>query len=1065
MLARLLPWLLCLAVLASLVPQDTSANAFLQLLQPKKPAPEVITHLSTYLGAPATQPHETVRLKHPRFQRFIRDSEDVNTKTSTAFITATRAHSLGALNPRDGSMVWRRLLNEDEDVLGMFSYEEMLLLATDKNGVTVRMLVAKHSIMEWEMNFPVDILDDQLPLHATFMASGGTDVVLVVGNAVHRINHSNLIWTWKPTEPQRVFYVVDYEHFLYVVGAKRVNGQWRPVITVLSLKGEHLASYDVHDDVLDLKTVVLLPYKPRAHIPEAFHALPGGGPHIVYVAKDGSVHAIRLNQPVPNVKVLKARSGRFIKLQDVGLGDRGLFVAWRADASAEVLQVEVDGTLRRVWEMDEKAPDSVFEGTYDRRGHAYIMRVYFTRAQRLLNQHVFWADAQSPEGRGQVTGVSFQFDHDRHGNPQAASFEVAVTGPQQLSARVALVTSSGSVQLIKDTEHQWILEEGLSQPVQTLLVPLPDASLGRGAVSFNAPAQQPTPFAVLERESLLARLTRHSLALLRIPQVCAQYMQTQGSYDLASLIRAFEHLLGHKITHSKKGSIAGGPRDESQALLPWEPPREASDVALYHDRFGFEQLVVTASKQGKVYGVNQTLGGSHIVWERSLVGFGIGEGEAEPIVRITHLVQTRATGAMVNGSVVPPLVAIVAEVTEPDQSLETRMYELNPLTGEYASDAAEWVLCPGTAREVFQHEGGLGFVCSDGRILHRTGAAPQYIATATEHALQGYQIHKPFHSEWPLALGKAKASLVWRMELAPNETIVAMRDLSRDHVASAGKVRGDRTVLYKYLHPQARLVVTYDQVAKEGRLYLIDIVTGQVLYHALVPDMSGPRAFVTYAENWIALQYTSDDEAAPERLLSMEMYESEAPAGTQWSKWWGEHADDEPTTALATPLVFMQTFVLPYSVRAMGVTRTTLGVASRSLVVATNRSEVVLLPRRMLDPRRPLGKPSKADTEERLVPYQVRLPDEAQWKLTKYEHLGARLDALGTSPALLESSSMVLATGLDWVYTVASPSGPFDRLHASFNKTQLVLTILGLLLGIAITHPVVRMRALNARWH
>ncbi|WFD18188.1 hypothetical protein MCAP1_000387 [Malassezia caprae] len=1064
MLARLLPWLVCLAVLASLVPQDTSANAFLHLLQPKKPAPEVITHLSTYLGAPTTQPHETVRLKHPRFQRFIRDLEDVNTKTSTAFITGTEAHSIGALNPRDGGMVWRRLLNEDENVLGMFSYEDMLLLGTDKNGVTVRMMTAKHGIMEWEQNFPVTVLDDQLPFHATFLASGGSDVVLVVGNAVHRINHANLIWTWEPTEPQRVLYVVDYEHFLYVVGAKRVGDRWQPRITVLSQKGEHLATYDVRDDVLDLKAIVLLPYKPRAHIPEIFHALPGGGPHIAYLARDGSVHAIRLNQPTPGIKLLKARSGRFIKLQDVGVSDRGLFVAWRADASAEVLHIEPDGSLRSAWEMDEKAPDSVFEGTYDRRGHAYIMRVYFTRAQRLLNQHIFWADAQSHGGRGQVTGVSFQFDHDRHGNAKAASFEVAVTGPQQLSARVALVTSSGSVQLIKDTEHQWILEEGLAQPVKTLLVPLPDASLGRGAVSLNAPAQQPTPFAVLERESLIARVTRHSLALLRIPQVCAQFLHTRGFYDLASLIRAFEHLLGHKITHSKRGPTAGGPRDASQALLPWEPPREASDVALYHDRFGFEQLVLAASKQGKVYGINQTLGGSHIVWERSLVGFGIGEGETEPVVRITHLVQTRATGAMVNGSIVPPLVAIVAEVAEPDRSLETRMFELNPLTGEYASDAAEWVLCPGTAREVFQYEGGLGVVCSDGRILHRTGAAPQYIATATEHALQGYQIHKPFDSGWAPALGKAKSSLVWRMELAPNETIVAMRDLSRDHVASAGKVRGDRTVLYKYLHPQARLVVTFDRVAKEGRLYLVDIVTGQLLYHALVPDMTHPRASVTYAENWITLQYTSD-ESGPERLLSMEMYESEAPAGAQWSKWWGGHADDESTTALTTPLVFMQTFVLPYSVRAMGVTRTTLGVASRSLVVATNRSEVVLLPRRMLDPRRPLGKPSKADTEERLVPYQVRLPDEALWKLTKPEHLGARLDALTISPALLESSSMVLATGLDWVYTVASPSGPFDRLHASFNKTQLVLTILGLFLGIAITQPVVRMRALNARWH
>ena len=74
------------------------------------------------------------------------------------------------------------------------------------------------------------------------------------------------------------------------------------------------------------------------------------------------------------------------------------------------------------------------------------------------------------------------------------------------------------------------------------------------------------------------------------------------------------------------------------------------------------------------------------------------------------------------------------------------------------------------------------------------------------------------------------------------------------------------------------------------------------------------------------------------------------------------------------------------------------------------------------------------------------------------------VDEVSTSPSNLESSSLVLATGLDWVYTVASPSGQFDRLQTTFNKMQLLLTILGLAVGIAVTNPLVRMRRLQARW-
>lgn len=124
MLAKLVPWLLCCAVLASLVPRHTSADAFLQFLTPKKPAPEVITQLSPYFGVPRTAPHEAVRSVHPRFQRFIRDSQDVNMQTSTAFLASTEARTVGALNPRDGSMVWRRVLDDGDDVLSLWSYED-----------------------------------------------------------------------------------------------------------------------------------------------------------------------------------------------------------------------------------------------------------------------------------------------------------------------------------------------------------------------------------------------------------------------------------------------------------------------------------------------------------------------------------------------------------------------------------------------------------------------------------------------------------------------------------------------------------------------------------------------------------------------------------------------------------------------------------------------------------------------------------------------------------------------------------------------------------------------------
>ena len=70
-----------------------------------------------------------------------------------------------------------------------------------------------------------------------------------------------------------------------------------------------------------------------------------------------------------------------------------------------------------------------------------------------------------------------------------------------------------------------------------------------------------------------------------------------------------------------------------------------------------------------------------------------------------------------------------------------------------------------------------------------------------------------------------------------------------------------------------------------------------------------------------------------------------------------------------------------------------------------------------------------------------------------------------TSPALLESTSLVFAYGLDLFSTRVTPSNTFDVLSENFNKAQLVLTISGLALAILITKPMVKNKRLRERWY
>lgn len=129
------------------------------------------------------------------------------------------------------------------------------------------------------------------------------------------------------------------------------------------------------------------------------------------------------------------------------------------------------------------------------------------------------------------------------------------------------------------------------------------------------------------------------------------------------------------------------------------------------------------------------------------------------------------------------------------------------------------------------------------------------------------------------------------------------------------------------------------------------------------------------------------------------------------------------------------------------------------------QGQVATIPRRLLDPRRPVGPPSKSDKEEQLIPYDPLVgPDTRRVISHKYPILGAR--AIISSPALLESTSLLLTHGLDLFLTRGvNPSGTFDILSDNFNKIQLLLTLAGLSGGIFIAKPAVRRKMLQAKWY
>ncbi|KAL1296677.1 hypothetical protein AAFC00_000155 [Neodothiora populina] len=287
-----------------------------------------------------------------------------------------------------------------------------------------------------------------------------------------------------------------------------------------------------------------------------------------------------------------------------------------------------------------------------------------------------------------------------------------------------------------------------------------------------------------------------------------------------------------------------------------------------------------------------------------------------------------------------------------------------------------------------------------------------------------------------------------------------------DPVASIGKVLGDRKVLYKYLNPNILLVTAVSDETKTASVSVVDAVSGTVLYTALHEDVDVTLPIAsTISENWFAYSFTSASEVLTTKghqLVIGEMYESELPNDR------GPYGSSSNASAIDysyEPYVFSKSFAIDNMISHMAVTQTRQGITSRMLLAVLPHSNAVVgIPRQIIDPRRPVGRdPTPGEQMEGLMKYDPVLRFDPKWYLTHHrEVLG--VEKITTSPAVLESTSLVFAYGLDIFGTRVNPSFSFDILGKDFNKLQMLATVVALFIATVAVAPLVKRKQINARW-
>ena len=274
---------------------------------------------------------------------------------------------------------------------------------------------------------------------------------------------------------------------------------------------------------------------------------------------------------------------------------------------------------------------------------------------------------------------------------------------------------------------------------------------------------------------------------------------------------------------------------------------------------------------------------------------------------------------------------------------------------------------------------------------------------------------------------------------------------------------GDQSLLLKYINPHSATVVSYSEEDHSLVTTIVDIISARVLYRALIPYGSEPVSAVMI-ENHVIVSYWNAKSMRPE--LSSIMLVEGMVGKTDLGPLSPNPFTNEPAfSSFSTlpPIALQKTYISPKAIKTMFRTLTTKGLSNKNVLVGTVAGQIQSVDLRAIHPRRPLGEPSKTEKEEGLVQY------------TPYLHLSglsyashnlsvANVEGIISGASNLESTSLLLAHGLDLFFNHVKPSQSFDILSSDFNYSLLVIILAVLFIIVNILRKMAKSKALRTPW-
>lgn len=544
----------------------------------------------------------------------------------------------------------------------------------------------------------------------------------------------------------------------------------------------------------------------------------------------------------------------------------------------------------------------------------------------------------------------------------------------------------------------------------------------------------------------------------------------------------FEWLKGHLLKLKATLMLASA---EEIAVIQTRRLNNAEKTKMTRDHNGFRKLLIVLTKAGKLLALHS--GDGRIVWSQLLPAFRKSEECQAPSVlkvfpwRVPHqhaLDESPAVLIMGKCGLGPDDTGILSFV-DSHSGKELNSYRLSysisqviPLPMTDSTEQRLHLFVDNNARAHL-------FPRTDEALsifLKQMSNIYLSFVDIEKGSIQGYGISNQDMSDMVFKDYCFKTRELWSVSFPSElEKIVATATKMLDEVVhTQTKVLTDQEVLYKYVRKNVLFVVTVAPRAagpigttapEEAWLvaYLIDTVTGRILYRVTHQGMQGP-VHAVFNENWVVYHYFNL-RAHRYEMSVIEIYDrSRADTKNVLELMLGRHNLTSPISSYSHVDVEVksQSYFLSLSVKTMATTSTAKGITSKQLLIGTIGDQVIALDKRFFDPRRSQN-PSPAEREDGILPLSEGIPIFPQSYITHSLQVEG-LRGIVTVPARLESTCLVFVYGVDLFYTRTAPSRTYDSLTEEFSYALLLITIFALVIAIIVTWILSEQKELNEKW-